>query len=79
MTKATENLILRLLQDMRQERKGVRYDVQRSFERVDARFAQVQESIAALTARVDGLAHITVRLASRQAQHEERFEGLEAR
>jgi hypothetical protein len=79
MTEATENLILRLLQEMWQEMVAFRSDVQRSFDLIDARFAQVEESIADLTARFDGLTHITVMLANRQAQHEARIEALEAR
>jgi hypothetical protein len=79
MTEATENLILRLLQEMRQDMVAFRNDVQRSFDLINARFARVEESISDLTARFDGLTHITMMLASRQAQHEERIEAVEAR
>ncbi|NBE07982.1 hypothetical protein [Paragemmobacter ruber] len=79
MTEATENLILRLLQEMRQDMNGMRAEMASFRSHVEERFAQVEDSIAALSARFDGLTHITVMLARGQAQHEERIAALEAR
>ena len=79
MTEATENLILRLLQEMRQDMNGMRAEIASFRSHVEERFAQVDESIADLTARFDGLTHITVMLARGQAQHEDRIAALEAR
>lgn len=79
MARAPDDMVLRLLQEMRRHMMDMRSDLREFRAEVDRRFAHVEERLDDLTARFDGMAHITVLLASRQSNHETRIEALEGR
>ncbi|MEM7241189.1 MAG: hypothetical protein AAF429_03290 [Pseudomonadota bacterium] len=70
MTAETENLMLKILQDMRAELKEFRADV-------DGRFNEVNERFNEVDAKIAGLTHMTMLLASNMGAHEDRISVLE--
>lgn len=79
MARAPEDLVVRLLQEMRRDILDLRSEMDRRFDAVDRRFASVDDRLDDLAARFEGLSHITVLVASRQSQHDSRLDALEGR
>ena len=77
MARAPEDMVVRLLQEMRRDILDLRTEMDRRFDAVDRRFAHVDERLEELSARFDGLTHITVLVASRQSTHDARLDALE--
>jgi hypothetical protein len=66
----TENLTIRLLQEMRTEMGEMRSEMRERFEQIDQRFDEVD-------LRIDGLTYMMTMLAGNMAGHEERIDRLE--
>lgn len=79
MARAPEDLVVRLLQEMRRDILDLRTEMDRRFDAVERRFASVDDRLDDLAARFEGLSHITVLVATRQAQHDSRLDALEGR
>jgi len=70
MPDETENHILGLLREMRDENRQFREKVRQGFAKINRRFAEIN-------LRIDGVTHIMTLLAGHIHQHEERIERLE--
>lgn len=66
MARAPEDLVVRLLQEMGRDILELRSEMDRRFDAVVRRFANVDDRLEDLAARFDGLSHIKVLVASRQ-------------
>ncbi len=72
MADNTDNLTLKLLQEIRKE-MNTRFDV------IDKRFDAVDERFDEVEARIGGLTHVIILLANNASQHEDRLENLEVK
>ncbi len=70
MSDDTENLTIRLLQEMRTE-------MRERFDSMEARFEAIDERFDEVNTRIDGLTYIITMMAANMGGHEERPEKLE--